>query len=336
MSIPARNSNGVCAICKLPTSLGELIFPFCEDANKRLKVSWAHLTCKDAGTSYIKPHCTKWVKTGQCSPDSCVFDHPPDLCGSQNICKFYITKTCPRGDQCFFKHTDDPIEIADYLKKCEDEKIDKSKKKKVRKDDVHGPADKTRRNEIFSRWVVSTFGGSEKLSNGGIIDVAGGRGELSFELCYRHGVGKLVLVEPRFANMMDRVSNKQRALSERLMKERIERGECTPVIDRQHIKAYFNDQFAIDHPDILKSAAVVLGMHPDGATEYIVDTCVKHNKPFAVIPCCVFPKDPNMKFSFEGWVDHLMSKSKWIKKVKLDFIGRNEVLYYMGENGPAP
>jgi hypothetical protein len=33
---------------------------------------------------------------------------------------------------------------------------------------------------------------------------------------------------------------------------------------------------------------VIIGMHPDQATEAIVDMALKYRKPFAVVPCCVF------------------------------------------------
>ena len=36
---------------------------------------------------------------------------------------------------------------------------------------------------------------------------------------------------------------------------------------------------------------VVVGMHPDQATEPIVDFSLRHKKPFAIVPCCVFPKE---------------------------------------------
>ena len=34
-------------------------------------------------------------------------------------------------------------------------------------------------------------------------------------------------------------------------------------------------------------------MHSDGATEPLVKLALKHKKPFAVVPCCVFPKAPS-------------------------------------------
>lgn len=40
----------------------------------------------------------------------------------------------------------------------------------------------------------------------------------------------------------------------------------------------------------------VIGLHPDQATEPIVDFALKNNKPFAVVPCCVFPNQyPNRR-----------------------------------------
>ena len=50
-------------------------------------------------------------------------------------------------------------------------------------DDVHGDRKgKSARCAVFATWLLETFG-KESLSRGaGVIDVAGGRGELSFEL----------------------------------------------------------------------------------------------------------------------------------------------------------
>ena len=39
----------------------------------------------------------------------------------------------------------------------------------------------------------------------------------------------------------------------------------------------------------LGPALVLLGVHAAGATEAIVTAALRHNKPFVVVPCCVFP-----------------------------------------------
>jgi hypothetical protein len=36
--------------------------------------------------------------------------------------------------------------------------------------------------------------------------------------------------------------------------------------------------------------SILAGMHSDQATEEIIDLALAHNMPFAVVPCCVFPK----------------------------------------------
>jgi hypothetical protein len=40
---------------------------------------------------------------------------------------------------------------------------------------------------------------------------------------------------------------------------------------------------------LIGGSALLVGMHPDEATEPIVDAAIRHGKPFAVLPCCVFP-----------------------------------------------
>jgi hypothetical protein len=38
----------------------------------------------------------------------------------------------------------------------------------------------------------------------------------------------------------------------------------------------------------LEDCELIYGLHPDGATEALVDYALAHNKNFAVVPCCVF------------------------------------------------
>ena len=42
-------------------------------------------------------------------------------------------------------------------------------------------------------------------------------------------------------------------------------------------------------------------MHPDQATDLIVDAALRYGKPFAVVPCCVFPNHhPNRRIASRG------------------------------------
>lgn len=79
----------------------------------------------------------------------------------------------------------------------------------------------------------------------------------------------------------------------------------------------------------------LVGMHPDQATEFIVDLALALNKPFAVVPCCVysnlFPKRVGPTGSpirsYDDFCDFLQAKDPSIKRATLAFDGRNTVLF---------
>ncbi len=85
----------------------------------------------------------------------------------------------------------------------------------------------------------------------------------------------------------------------------------------------------------LAECDVFVGMHPDQATEAIVDAALAMNKPFAVVPCCVFPRlFPNRRTAagteVTGYVDfleYLVAKDPRIELGYLPFKGRNRVVY---------
>ena len=59
----------------------------------------------------------------------------------------------------------------------------------------------------FRRWLLEHFG-RERLSSGsGVIDVAGGRGALAFELVNCHGIATTV-IDPRASLSLDRLVDK--------------------------------------------------------------------------------------------------------------------------------
>jgi hypothetical protein len=64
----------------------------------------------------------------------------------------------------------------------------------------------------------------------------------------------------------------------------------------QHRCLFHSDpaQRRAEHPELqaaFERCSVVLGLHPDQATEPIVDACVAAGKAFVVVPCCVFPSE---------------------------------------------
>jgi hypothetical protein len=73
-------------------------------------------------------------------------------------------------------------------------------------------ATKSHRAGKFAEWLTATFG-TEVLSQGtGVLDVAGGRGDVSFELHTVRGV-PCTLVEPRWGGVMCCVARFRRGSS---------------------------------------------------------------------------------------------------------------------------
>ncbi len=69
-----------------------------------------------------------------------------------------------------------------------------------------------------------------------------------------------------------------------------EEGLPTHCLPRQ-ICGLFDEGFAHGaHAALWRDCSVVVGMHPDQATEPVVRAALAAGKPFAVVPCCVFPK----------------------------------------------
>lgn len=108
----------------------------------------------------------------------------------------------------------------------------------------------------------------------------------------------------------------------------------------------FEDSFVDDSNENTKRSfddcQLVIGMHPDEATDPIVEISLRRNKPFAIVPCCVywrlFPhrrtRDGEQVRSVEQLGEYLVDlapKGK-IRKAELDFPGRNTVLYTLPDH----
>ena len=92
--------------------------------------------------------------------------------------------------------------------------------------------------------------------------------------------------------------------------------------------------------ELLNGASLVAGLHPDQAAGEIVDFALARRIPFAVVPCCVykkeFPKrhlpDGNSVSSYDDLLAWLQSRHPCIRQSKLDFEGKNVVLYMLQED----
>jgi hypothetical protein len=82
-----------------------------------------------------------------------------------------------------------------------------------------------------------------------------------------------------------------------------------------------------------------VGLHPDEPTEQIVDYALQHHKPFAVLPCCVFPKSNRQRRLRDGapvrsWSEFcrfLCEKDERIERAELPMQGRNVVVFWRGD-----
>lgn len=176
---------------------------------------------------------------------------------------------------------------------------------------------KTERHRIFAHWLVEKYG-KERLSTGsGVLDVAGGNGEISRTL-HRLGVpSTLVDPNPRC-------------------------GEDVPF----GVLAYPLDGDGKDLTgredevgEIIRNCSMICGLHPDQATEPIVKLALRLKVPFAILPCCVMPKlfpdrkqkrhgDPVRSYSaFCQYILDIAPTGTQFTVHHLDFIGRNKVIY---------
>eukprot|EP00536_Pseudo-nitzschia_multiseries_P013190 jgi/Psemu1/290714/fgenesh1_pg.546_\ len=93
-----------------------------------------------------------------------------------------------------------------------------------------------------------------------------------------------------------------------------------------------------DHAsNVVRTANLIVGMHPDQAVDAIVDAALAKNISFFVVPCCVYSKEfPNRRVAtkttklvttYDDLIRYLMAKSPDIRKHTLPFEGRNICLY---------
>ncbi|DBA04835.1 TPA: hypothetical protein N0F65_004472 [Lagenidium giganteum] len=250
-------------------------------------------------------------------------------------CKFWInSRTCHLGDKCELVHIDDANFKAARAQWLEERLQLKRSRAQLDDDphDAHGKTSKSKRAEVFVDWLVKQFG-VETLSTGvGVVDVAGGRGNVSFELWNKRGI-PCTLIDPR-----------PMKLSKVQMKHLKKVKKNTTLIAGQELAPQrmelFNTESFLEKPaneQLIREASVLIGMHPDEATDAIFDMAVKFDKSFAVVPCCVFGRtfpdrrvssDPEKRVvSFDDFVEYLQAKHTSIEKAFLPFDGKNMVLF---------
>ena len=243
---------------------------------------------------------------------------------ASTMCKYWInTGKCPKGDGCSFRHMDMSTNAGKrartaWVAERKAERLARQAAASAASGDALAPAAKRHKNaraDVFCEWLVGSLRREALARGSGVLDVAGGRGDVSFELAVKHALGaRCTLVDPRPRKLS---KAQRRALAKAALG-----ADALGVQQR----ALFDDAWCAANAGLLADASVIVGMHSDEATEAIVATAVRHRKPFAVVPCCVFPSSGE-RLTYDQWLDYLQRIHPAIQRTFLSFRGKNCVLW---------
>lgn len=233
----------------------------------------------------------------------------------------------------------------------------------------HSSANKSQHNYIFAAWLVRTFGQTALRQGQGVLDIAGGKGGVSYELVVQYGIPSTLLevrdmiqLSSMARRRMKRIHRKRSlagtAYDRAPMAQYLESHNLIPNDDGvlipevslcieslaplpfRHISCKFPEQLIVLMNDsvmtsLVQSSSILVGVHPDEATEAIVDAAIHFRIPFAVVPCCLhsnlFPHRVTatnaVVNSYEVFIDYLAAKHINIQQVTLPFEGRSICLY---------
>ena len=281
---------------------GRIYFHKNNPKNKNIQVETVKLLGKGPGADKINEKRKYFI------------DNKNTLTNYDALCT-YVKKgqKCPNKD-CKFRHE---------LKKEEEETLKTNMLKKKRAyDDAHegdplnidDKYNKSLRNSEFANFLVDKFG-LENIKKGFVLDIAGGKGLVSFFLTTLYGI-RCKIIDPRGASL-------PKSRRKELKKKKIQIEE-----DRK--------MFTLDTCDeLIKGCSLIIGMHPDEATVDIVDVALAKKINFAVVPCCVFHnKFPDRKLKsgkevveYPDIIQFILEKDSSLKIDFLNIKGRNKVIY---------
>lgn len=150
-----------------------------------------------------------------------------------------------------------------------------------------------RRFDLFAKLIRKQFDPKQYRR---VADVASGKGHLQISL-RQHGFHKVVSFDNRWKG---------------------------PRTGRRHYRHTFFDAGVRERFDLL------VGMHPDGATDVIIDQAARYETPFVVCPCCAIPNAHLFSGPRSEWVCHLMKLAERlgfsVQEFALRMNGANRVL----------
>jgi len=184
--------------------------------------------------------------------------------------------------------------------------------------------------KIFAQFIVEHY---PTLRT--VMDVAGGKGYLSKALSTMYDIQSIV-VDPMIRKQNKKNKKKYTFLS-----------------------TYFNRTTFLQQYEelIIKEVDCFVALHPDEATEDVLDVALRYNKSVAIVPCCVFPSlFPHRRLikkkigqndddddttiekkeekeigtlvtSYDDFCSYLLRKDSRLRIATLPFQGRNQVIF---------
>lgn len=221
------------------------------------------------------------------------------------------------------------------------------------------------RHKLLMKYLLEKFPDSfrdaKHTSPLHILDVAGGKGELTARIALCHSTN-VVLVDPREADVLGVFRNTVFRSLPKKWQERISSQNPMDIEDTLHQRyRQLVTHFPMDsansvnvveelqkNRELLESVlncTLIIGMHADGAVEAIVDIALHYRKPFIVVPCCVFPnlfKDRKVPSTadestlepvrnHEQLCRYLVRKDSHFTIETLPFEGRNTAICWDGQ-----
>lgn len=228
----------------------------------------------------------------------------------------------------------------------------------------HGSRNQNR-NKIFLRWLIETFPEEffycqtkkykcENIKKPNILDVAGGKGELSVRICICHNA-RVIMIDPRTADICDCfLKNVYKSLPKKWQQNIFDIKSIRSDFILKLIRSKFR-QLSIEFPvidhfgdnyklhDVIENSTLIIGLHADNATESIVDIAQRYRIPFVVVPCCVYPNFFPDRILFENktglrvpvrtceqFCRYLQKKNSHFVQESLPFEGRNVGIWWDG------
>jgi hypothetical protein len=175
-----------------------------------------------------------------------------------------------------------------------------------------------RRARVFAAWLVETYGELLRAPGALVLDIAGGKGHVSCHLVGAIPTLECLVIDPKCDKNGRAAKGRPRSVM------------AVPAIFDHRL---FSDP---EVAPLLARATLVIGFHPDEATELIWDWARRQAKlPCAIVPCCVFAyrfpnralKDGSPVRSSSDLCNYYHENEPASKTAFLNVQGRNKVVY---------